>query len=206
VYAGGGFTVIGSTSQSRLAAIGTATTFTIAASAGANGSISPNGAVSVASGASIPFTVIPSSCYVVGDVVVDGLSVGAVTEYTFTAVQSHHTISATFTPVPAPSEASDVTVGKSGTDATIGWAIATDASTSDVLRGNVSSLPVGPGGGDEICLGNTVGATMTDGDVPSVGSGVWYLVRGANCAGSGPYGFQGVQGVPGAPRVSTTCP
>jgi trimeric autotransporter adhesin len=97
VYAGGGFNAIGLTAQSGLAAIDQTPPFTIAASAGANGSISPNGAVTVASGANQTFTIIPNSCHSVADVLVDGVSVGAVTDYTFTAVASDHTISATFT-------------------------------------------------------------------------------------------------------------
>jgi hypothetical protein len=111
------------------------------------------------------------------------------------------------TAVPAPSETNGVTVEKSGTDATIAWTLATDATASDVLRGDIALLPVGASGGDEVCLGSTGATTMTDAYLPAVDSGFWYLVRGANaCAGNGPYGFQGVDGVPDAPRVSTTCP
>ena len=36
-------------------------------------------------------------CHVIGDVLVDGVSVGAVTSYTFTDVQANHTIAASFT-------------------------------------------------------------------------------------------------------------
>ncbi|HET7225088.1 MAG TPA: hypothetical protein VFK69_05170 [Candidatus Eisenbacteria bacterium] len=71
-------------------------TFTINASAGANGSISPSGAVQVNQGASQGFTITPNACYHVADVLVDGSSVGAVTSYTFVNVQAPHTISASF--------------------------------------------------------------------------------------------------------------
>lgn len=74
----------------------TSTTFTITASAGANGSISPSGSVIVSQGASQGFTITPNSCYQVADVLVDGVSVGAVTSYTFMNVQASHTISASF--------------------------------------------------------------------------------------------------------------
>ena len=70
--------------------------FTITASAGANGTISPNGAVPVASGGSASFTITPNACYHVADVLVDGSSVGAVTSYSFTNVTANHTISASF--------------------------------------------------------------------------------------------------------------
>jgi len=71
-------------------------TYTITASAGANGNISPTGAVAVNHGANQSFTITPNSCYHVADVLVDGSSVGPVTSYTFTNVTANHTISATF--------------------------------------------------------------------------------------------------------------
>jgi ABC-type transporter MlaC component len=71
-------------------------TYTITASAGANGSISPSGAVSVNHGANQSFTVTPASGYHVADVLVDGVSVGAVPTYDFTNVVAGHTIDASF--------------------------------------------------------------------------------------------------------------
>ena len=72
------------------------TTYTLTASAGANGSITPSGAVSVNQGASQAFTIAPASGYHVQDVLVDGASVGAVGSYTFINVTANHTISASF--------------------------------------------------------------------------------------------------------------
>ncbi len=72
------------------------TVYTITASAGANGTISPSGAVGVSQGGTQAFTITPSTGYHVADVLVDGASVGAVTSYTFTNVQANHTISASF--------------------------------------------------------------------------------------------------------------
>ncbi len=71
-------------------------TYTITSSAGANGSISPSGAVNVNYGGSQTFTITPNTGYRVVDVVVDGASVGAVTSYTFTNVMANHTIVANF--------------------------------------------------------------------------------------------------------------
>jgi len=71
-------------------------TYTITASAGSNGAISPSGAVTVNYGAGQGFTITPNTGYHVSDVLVDGSSVGAVTIYTFTNVQASHTISASF--------------------------------------------------------------------------------------------------------------
>src|SRR6185503_4075669 len=71
-------------------------TFTITASAGANGVISPSGAVVVNQGANQAFTITPNACYHVADVLVDGVSQGAITNFTFNNVQANHTISASF--------------------------------------------------------------------------------------------------------------
>ena len=111
--------------------------------------------------------------------------------------------------VPAPSEVDNgVRVNRNGLSAVVNWNLSTNATTSDVLRGVISALSVGPGAGDETCLGNNLGvATFTDQGVPPTNSGYWYLVRGANaCAGNGSYGFTGVRGAKGAPRTTTTCP
>jgi len=82
------------------AGVTVSTNHTITASAGAGGSISPSGAVAVADGADQAFTITPDTCFVVADVLVDGGSVGAVTDYTFTNVTADHTISASFTAAP----------------------------------------------------------------------------------------------------------
>ncbi|RJP32150.1 MAG: DUF11 domain-containing protein, partial [Actinobacteria bacterium] len=71
-------------------------TFTITASAGADGSIAPSGAVTVGYGADQTFDITPDTGYEVTDVLVDGSSVGAVTSYTFTSVDADHTIEASF--------------------------------------------------------------------------------------------------------------
>ena len=68
----------------------------ITASAGVNGSISPSGDVPVPYGTNRSFTITPVADYHVLDVLVDGVSVGAVTAYTFTNVTANHTISASF--------------------------------------------------------------------------------------------------------------
>jgi hypothetical protein len=70
--------------------------FTITATAGANGSIAPSGAVVVDYGNDQAFTITPDVGYHVADVLVDGLSVGAVTLHTITNVTADHTIAASF--------------------------------------------------------------------------------------------------------------
>ena len=70
--------------------------YTIAATAGEGGSITPNGDVSVKEGASQTFAVAADNGYEIADVLVDGNSVGAVETYTFDEVKANHTISASF--------------------------------------------------------------------------------------------------------------
>ena len=72
------------------------TTYYIDASAGQGGPISPNGRVSVAAGSSRTFTIAAGERYEIADVLVDGVSVGAVSSYTFSNVQANHTITVTF--------------------------------------------------------------------------------------------------------------
>jgi len=71
-------------------------TFTITATAGSGGSISPSGTVTVNYEDSKTFTITPDKGYKISDVKVDGKSVGAVSTYTFINVTDNHTIEATF--------------------------------------------------------------------------------------------------------------
>ena len=71
--------------------------YTIAATAGEGGSITPAGEVSVKEGASQTFAIAAQEGYAIADVLVDGQSVGAVDSYTFENVTANHTIAALFT-------------------------------------------------------------------------------------------------------------
>ena len=77
-------------------AFGDAPSFTITATAGANGGIAPSGAVSVPQNGSQAFTITPNAGFHVLDLLVDGGSVGALTAFTFTNVVANHTIAASF--------------------------------------------------------------------------------------------------------------
>lgn len=76
---------------------GGTTSYTITASAGNGGVIDPSGSVSVSSGSDKTFTITANEGYEIADVLVDGESVGAVSEYTFENVREKHTIEARFT-------------------------------------------------------------------------------------------------------------
>ena len=117
-------------------------TWTINASAGANGAISPSGAVSVNSGANQSFTITPDSGYNISDVLVDGGSVGAVGSYTFTNVTTNHTIAASFVRIlSTDANLSNLTVS-SGT-LSPGFDTDTTGYTVNVLS-SVASMTVTP--------------------------------------------------------------
>lgn len=78
-------------------------TYTITATAGVHGSISPSGSISVEQGSERTFSIYPDPNYQVLNVTVDGSSLGTVTSYTFNNLNRDHTISASFVyidPVP----------------------------------------------------------------------------------------------------------
>jgi len=70
--------------------------YTLTATAGEGGSISPQGKVTVQQGLRKTFTVTPDEGWEIADVLVDGKSVGAVESYVFRQVMRRHTIEATF--------------------------------------------------------------------------------------------------------------
>jgi hypothetical protein len=73
-----------------------AVTYTIKATSGEGGSISPSGSTAVTSGKSKTYTISAKDGYEIEDVLVDGKSAGAVSTYTFTDVKTTHTISVSF--------------------------------------------------------------------------------------------------------------
>ena len=72
------------------------TYYTIKATAGVNGAISPSGSVSVREGRNQTFTITSNTGYAISNVKIDGKSVGAVKSYTFENVKGNHTIEAIF--------------------------------------------------------------------------------------------------------------
>ncbi|MDD5014223.1 MAG: right-handed parallel beta-helix repeat-containing protein [Atribacterota bacterium] len=78
----------------------TSTTYTITVTAGTGGQIDPEGEVVISEEGSQTFTITTDRCYTVDDVLVDGVSVGPVTTYTFGDIQEDHTIHATFVSGP----------------------------------------------------------------------------------------------------------
>jgi uncharacterized repeat protein (TIGR01451 family) len=105
-----------------------------------------------------------------------------------------------FKPLGSPGEVTGVGFSDK---TTLEWGSDAAAFTYDAVRGNVSALPVGPGGGDEICFDGISGTSTTDATLPGSGVGFWYLVRGENTCGA-PAGTYG--NATSGPRSTTTCP
>jgi hypothetical protein len=105
------------------------TKVTLTASAGANGAISTPGSTILAYGANQTFTITPDSGYIVSNVFVDGISVGAVSSYTFTNIISNHTIIATFEAfVPI------ITGSQNGSQLIISWDAVSNAKNYQLER------------------------------------------------------------------------
>jgi hypothetical protein len=78
------------------------------------------------------------------------------------------------------------------TTAVITWNLPSGATGSDIVRGRLSGLPVSPSGaGETPVVQNLLGSTsQSDATVPAPGTGFWYLARGTNACGKGPWGFE----------------
>ena len=105
--------------------------YTIKATAGAGGSISPSGSVSVREGRDQTFTITPDKGYAVANVKIDGKSIGAVKSYTFENVSRPHTIEVIFMKANGNPQAGvfvDVATGSYYEDA-VDWAVENGITT-----------------------------------------------------------------------------
>ena len=99
--------------------------YTIKATAGTGGSISPLGSISVREGRDQTFTITPDKGYAVANVKIDGKSIGAVKSYTFENVRRTHTIEVIFMKAngnPQTGVFVDVATGSYYEDA-VDWAV-----------------------------------------------------------------------------------
>lgn len=103
-----------------------------------------------------------------------------------------------------PSEVSDVRFSNKDT---LAWSAVSGAVRYDIVRGNLGQLPVGPGGGDEVCFDDQPVASFSDPSIPS--GGFFYVARAEGSCGSGSFGMGHVNPGPasnGPPRATATCP
>ncbi len=113
-------------------------TFDLVATAGVNGTIAPIGTTTVASGTAQTFTITPDLGFEIADVVVDGVSVGTTSSYTFSNVQANHTIAVSFvaSAVPPVTHTITATAGSGG--------IITPNGSSTVIQGDSLTLVMTP--------------------------------------------------------------
>ncbi|MBN2284247.1 MAG: C10 family peptidase, partial [Deltaproteobacteria bacterium] len=93
--------------------------YTITASAGAGGGISPSGIVPVEHGSDRVFTMTPDEGFHISDVLVDGISAGTGTTYTFASVSANHTIHVDFDNLAPVADAGDDETVPEGTQVTL---------------------------------------------------------------------------------------
>jgi phage pi2 protein 07 len=101
--------------------------YTVTASAGTGGSISPSGANTVSYGGNLSFTIAPNPGYAIANVSVDGNAKAIASSYTFQNINANHTISVSFAKV-----SKDVKIWLEAEDSDIGtpMVIADDAGAS----------------------------------------------------------------------------
>jgi subtilisin family serine protease len=120
----------------------TGTSYSITASAGANGSISPTGTITIAEGNSQTFAIAPNQGYEIADVAVNNVSVGPVSSYTFNNITADHTIHAVFAEVVAETHTITASAGANGSISPTG--------TSVIEEGSSQTFSIAPSQGHEI--------------------------------------------------------
>src|SRR5207237_9791158 len=141
-------------------------TSTLPARRGAAGPLSPSGTTHGTSGCGQNYAIAPDACHTIADVLVDGVSVGAVSTYTFSGIAGGHTISVTFNTnvyVITASAGPGGTISPSGaTNVTCGggqnYPIAPDAglTITDVLVDGVSVGAVANDPRSRVTAGDTI--------------------------------------------------
>jgi hypothetical protein len=136
---------------------------TIAATAGAGGTISPPATTVVNTGGSVAYTVTASTGYQIANVIVDGatsVGAGAVSPftYTFSNVQGSHTIAASFQAIPPPAPST--------------FKIYVSAAGGGTITNNADATVISSGSGTEIVA---KGSTITFSLNPAAGYKVGYV-------------------------------
>jgi predicted phage tail protein len=159
-------------------------TYVITASAGAGGTISPSGSATVNYNGSKTFTITPNAGYKISDVIVDNVSVGAVSTYTFSNITDNHTISASFAVItpPIPAAPTNLTATAiSGRKITLTWVDNSSNESGFKIERSTD--------GTTFSRIKTVGAnvkTFTNTGLTS-GRMYYYRVRAYNSAGNSDY-------------------
>ena len=138
--------------------------WTVAASAGLGGAVSPAGVQNEVQGATPGFTITPLAGCQVQAVLVDGVSQGALTAYQFPAVVANHTLAASFLDVAAP--VVTLTSLQGGQRLTPGDNVDITWNATDNLGVDSVAVYLAP-------LGPSYGWTLLAGALPNSGSWTW---------------------------------
>jgi len=170
--------------------------YTITASSGPNGSISPNGDVEVYEGTDATFTMKADDGYDVAEVEVDGLPVGKKTSYTFENVMSNHTVRVTFVKIVKGYHTITATAGDNGSINPSGAVEVEDGKSQTFTMNADASYQVSDVEVDGVSVGAKTTYTFADvktdhtiavtfNDLPAVSrfqgvySGSYYYIDGA---------------------------
>ena len=115
------YTVPAVTASTTLTATMNAKTYTINATAGNGGTITPNGNTTVNHGATQAYTITANAGYTIDKVTVDGMNMGAPAAYTFVNVTANHTINVTFKLIPCEVPSNLYTYNVTTNSATLTW-------------------------------------------------------------------------------------
>lgn len=144
------------------------TEHSIVASAEPGGSIDPSGSVRVLEGGSQSFTIRPDNGYAIQEVLVDGVSQGAISSYSFDNVTEDHTITARFR-----AKTVEPDTGSSGTSSSGDYIAAVESGTGGRVtvspgradKGDTVTITVKPNEGYEL---DTLTVTDKSGDAVKV--------------------------------------
>ncbi len=140
--------------------------YTFTGSAGSNGTVSANGVFTVACGTNLIINITPNTCYAISDVLVDGVSVGAVSSYTFTNFVANHTLAASFALIPYTATGSNPTLACGVSSYDLSAAITAVLPTTFVYYDNAGltttvTNPVTTNGTYYVVVENACGATAS---------------------------------------------
>jgi M6 family metalloprotease-like protein len=131
-------------------------TYTIIATAGANGTITPSGTTTVNHGSNQSFTITPDNNYQISTITIDGVVVTNVPVFTFTNVTANHTIAVAFELIPVNQFQITATAGANGS--------ITPNGIVNVISGNDQAFTIAPSLGyhiDSVLVDEIYDATAT---------------------------------------------
>jgi hypothetical protein len=172
-----------------------ASSYTITASAGTGGIISPSGTIAVNYGGSQTFTITPSAGYLISSVLVNHISVGAVSSYTFRDSSGSPSISANF--IANSGEITSGTLSTSGGTAISGATMTVSGSGIEwttTTNSNGSYSFTGLPSGSYIITPSLTGYTFNPASLP-------LSVSSANVTGENFTATQSASACPGSPAM-----